>query len=196
MCQKKRPLRVILVTSPLPSEGKTTLANNLAIALAKTGKTCLVDADLRRPTIGTCFHIPPGRGLEHYLQGVATLEQVCVQPPAVENLTIIPAMLPVQHAVHLLTHQRMNQLISQLREMFDFVVIDTPPILPYADGRALSTIADGVVLVGRAGQTSRGAMMRSMELLAEVQSAPILTTVLNGVQNISADYQYYNYRYN
>jgi capsular exopolysaccharide synthesis family protein len=196
MCQKKRPLRVILVTSPLPSEGKTTLANNLAIALAKTGKTCLVDADLRRPTIGTCFHIPPGRGLEHYLQGVATLEQVCVQPPAVENLTIIPAMLPVQHAVHLLTHQRMNQLISQLREIFDFVVIDTPPILPYADGRALSTIADGVVLVGRAGQTSRGAMMRSMELLAEVQSAPILTTVLNGVQNISADYQYYNYRYN
>jgi capsular exopolysaccharide synthesis family protein len=196
MCQKKRPLNVILVTSPLPSEGKTTLANNLAIALAKTGKTCLVDADLRRPTIGANFHIPPGRGLEHYLQNVATLEQVSVQSPAVENLTIIPAMLPVENAVHLLTHQRMNQLISRLRELFEFVVIDTPPILPFADGRALSTIADGVVLVGRAGQTSRGAMMRSMELLAEVQSAPILTTVLNGAQNVSADYHYYNYRYN
>jgi succinoglycan biosynthesis transport protein ExoP len=105
-------------------------------------------------------------------------------------------MLPVENAVHLLTHQRMNQLISRLRELFEFVVIDTPPILPFADGRALSTIADGVVLVGRAGQTSRGAMMRSMELLAEVQSAPILTTVLNGAQNVSADYHYYNYRYN
>jgi Mrp family chromosome partitioning ATPase len=156
-----------------------------------------VDADLRRPSIATDFHIPPGKGLEHYLQGVATLEQVCVQPAGVPHLMVIPAMMPIENAVHLLTDARMGELISRLRDMFDFIVIDTPPLLPYADGRALSTIADGVVLVGRAGQTSRGAMMRSMELLAEVQSAPILTTVLNGAQNVSADYQYYyNNRYN
>jgi capsular exopolysaccharide synthesis family protein len=196
MCQKKRPLKVIVVTYPLPAEGKTTLANNLAVALAKTGRTCLVDADLRRPSVGATFHVSPGKGLEHYLQGVATLEQVCFQTPSVENLTVIPAILPTDNSVHLLTGQRMVHLISHLRSLFDFVVIDTPPILPYADGRALSTIADGVVLVGRAGQTSRGAMMRSMELLAEVQSAPILTTVLNGAQHVSADYHYYYNRYN
>jgi len=90
----------------------------------------------------------------------------------------------------------MGELIARLRATFDFVVLDTPPILPYADGRALAPIADGVVLVGRAGLTSRGAILRSMELLAEVQSPPILTTVLNGVNNLGDDYGYYYPRYN
>jgi Mrp family chromosome partitioning ATPase len=96
----------------------------------------------------------------------------------------------------MLTDTGMKDLISRLRESFDFIVLDTPPILPYADSRALASIADGVVLVSRAGQTSRGAMRRSMELLAEVQSAPILTTVLNGAENLSPDYGYYYSRYN
>jgi capsular exopolysaccharide synthesis family protein len=196
LCHKKRALKVIVVTSPLPGEGKTTLANNLAVALSACGRTCLIDADLRRPSVGNSFRLDPGKGLEHYLSGIATLEQVSIEPTGTKNLVVIPSVLPTDNPIHMLTDTGMKDLISRLRESFDFIVLDTPPILPYADSRALASIADGVVLVSRAGQTSRGAMRRSMELLAEVQSAPILTTVLNGAENLSPDYGYYYSRYN
>jgi succinoglycan biosynthesis transport protein ExoP len=173
--------KVVLITSPLPGEGKTTLANNLAIALTKHGKTCLVDADLRMPAVGVSFRLLPRFGLEHYLQGSATLDQVMSPSSEVKNLTIIPAVAPADYATYLLTGGPMRALIMRLRERFDFVVIDTPPILPYADGLAVSTLVDGVILVGRAGQTPRGAITRSMELLDVMKSAPILTVVLNAV---------------
>jgi capsular exopolysaccharide synthesis family protein len=171
----------VLITSPLPGEGKTTLANNLAIALAKHGKTCLVDADLRMPAVGVSFRLLPRFGLEHYLQGSATFDQVMSPSGEVKNLTIIPAVAPADYATYLLTGGPMRALMMRLRERFDFVVIDTPPILPYADGLAVSTLVDGVILVGRAGQTPRGAITRSMELLEVMKSAPILTVVLNAV---------------
>lgn len=173
--------RVVLITSPLPGEGKTTLANNLAIALTKHGRTCLVDADLRRPTVGVSFKLLPKLGVEHYLKGLATLDQVTHQSGDVKDLTIIPSTGPADHANYLLTGSPIRALMIRLRERFDFVVIDSPPILPYADGLALSTLVDGVILVGRAGQTPRGAITRSMDLLGVMKSAPILTVVLNGV---------------
>jgi capsular exopolysaccharide synthesis family protein len=179
--QTKDPPKVVLITSPLPGEGKTTLANNLAIALAKQGKTCLVDADLRMPSVGLNFKLSPKFGLEHYLQGSANLDQVMFPSGQVRNLTIIPAVAPAEHANYLLTGGFMLKLVARLRERFEFVVIDTPPILPYADGLAISTLVDGVILVGRAGQTPRGAITRGMELLDVMKSAPILTVVLNAV---------------
>jgi polysaccharide biosynthesis transport protein len=179
--QTEEPPKVVLITSPLPGEGKTTLANNLAIALAIQGKTCLVDADLRMPSVGLNFKLSPKFGLEHYLQGSASLDQVLCPSGQVKDLTIIPAVAPAEHANYLLTGGPMLKLVARLRERFDFVVIDTPPILPYADGLAISTLVDGVILVGRAGQTPRGAITRSMELLDVMKSAPILTVVLNAV---------------
>jgi capsular exopolysaccharide synthesis family protein len=173
--------KVILVTSPLPGEGKTTLANNLAVALSKHGKTCLVDADLKMPTVARSFHLDRKVGLEHYLQGTATLDEVMSSMDEVTNLTIIPATLPTDHSNYLLTGGPIRSLMSRLRERFDFIIIDTPPILPYADGLAISTLVDGVILVGRAGETPRGAITRSMDLLDMVKSAPILSVVLNGV---------------
>lgn len=173
------PPKIVLITSSLPGEGKTTLANNLAIALAKHGKTCLVDADLRMPAVGGSFNLFPRVGLEHYLQGSATLDQVMLASHDVNNLTIIPSALPTEHTNYLLTGAPIRSLIVRLRDRFEFVVIDTPPILLYADGLAVSTLVDGVVLVGRAGQTPRGAIRRSMELLGMMKSAPILTVVLN-----------------
>jgi capsular exopolysaccharide synthesis family protein len=173
--------KIILITSPLPGEGKTTLANNLAVALAKHGKTCLVDADLKMPSVGSSFHLTREVGLEHYLQGTATLDEVMSSIDNIANLTIIPATLPTDQSNYLLTGDPIRSLMSRLREHFDFVIIDTPPILLYADGLAVSTLVDGVILVGRAGKTSRGAITRSMELLGMVKSAPILSVVLNGV---------------
>ncbi len=99
----------------------------------------------------------------------------------VNNLTIIPSTLPTEYTNYLLTGGPIRSLMERLRERFDFVVIDTPPILLYADGLAVSTLVDGVILVGRSGQTPRGAIRRSMELLGQIKSAPILTVVLNAV---------------
>jgi len=179
--QTEDPPKVVLITSSLAGEGKTTVANNLAIALAKHGKTCLVDADLRMPKVGTSFNLLPRFGLEHYLQGSATLDQVMSASVDVNNLTIIPSTLPTEYTNYLLTGGPIRSLMERLRERFDFVVIDTPPILLYADGLAVSTLVDGVILVGRSGQTPRGAIRRSMELLGQIKSAPILTVVLNAV---------------
>jgi capsular exopolysaccharide synthesis family protein len=179
--QTEDPPKVVLITSSLAGEGKTTVANNLAIALAKHGKTCLVDADLRMPKVGTSFNLLPRFGLEHYLQGSATLDQVMSASVDVNNLTIIPSTLPTEYTNYLLTGGPIRSLMERLRERFDFVVIDTPPILLYADGLAVSTLVDGVILVGRSGQTPRGAIRRSMELLGMIKSAPILTVVLNAV---------------
>ena len=187
------PPKVILITSSLPGEGKTTLANNLAIALAKHGTTCLVDADLRKPAIGASFKLTPGKGLEHYLQGSASFDQVTYPSPEVRNLTIIPSTMPTKSAVELLADEPVRILVKRLHERFDFAVIDTPPLLPYADALALSTLVDGVVLVGRAGQTPRGAIARSMELLDAINSAPILSVVLNAA-NQRDDYSAYSYR--
>lgn len=192
--QGEHPPKVVLITSPLPGEGKTTLANNLAIALTKYGRTCLIDADMRRPAVGASFNLYPNVGLEHYLEGSATLEQVSITSGEVKNLTIIPSTIPTESANYLLTGGPIKVLIGCLRERFDFVVIDTPPILPYADGLALSTLVDGVILVGRAGQTPRGAITRGMELLETINSAQILTVVLNAVdERYSHSYGGYNY---
>jgi len=188
----KHPPRVLVVTSPLTGEGKTTLAMNLAITMAKHGRTCLVDADMRKPAVSTRFHLTPTLGLEHLLNCSATLDEVACASIAVENLTIIPAVNPTHSAIQLLSDGRMKALIACLRDRFEFVVIDTPPILPYADGLAISTHVDGVILVGRARQTPRGAITRSMELLETINAAPILTVVLNGV-NERSGYSSYNY---
>jgi polysaccharide biosynthesis transport protein len=188
----KHPPRVLVVTSPLPGEGKTTLAINLAITMAKHGRTCLVDADMRKPAVGTSFHLTSTLGLEHLLNRSATLDQVACAASDVENLTIVPAANPTQSAIQLLSDGRMKAVIARLRDRFEFVVIDTPPILPYADGLAISTHVDGVILVGRAGQTPRGAITRSMELLETINSAPILTLVLNGVDERTG-YSSYSY---
>jgi capsular exopolysaccharide synthesis family protein len=188
--QTEDPPKIVLITSSLAGEGKTTVANNLAIALAKHGKTCLVDADLRMPTVGTSFNLLPRFGLEHYLQGSATLDQVMFASVDVNDLTIIPSILPTEYTNYLLTGGPIRSLMERLRERFDFVVIDTPPILLYADGLAVSTLVDGVILVGRSGQTPRGAMRRSMELLGMIKSAPILTVVLNAVDEPHGAYSY------
>ena len=184
--------KVVLVTSPLPSEGKTTVANNLAIALSKYGTTCLVDADMRMPTVGPSFHVAQELGLAHYLQGTASLDQVLCPLSDIDNLTILPSPMPAESANYLLTGKAIRQLIESLRSRFDFVVIDTPPILPYTDGLSLATMVDGVILIGRAGQTPRGAISRGMELLETVKSARILTVVLNDA-DVHGGYRSYSY---
>jgi succinoglycan biosynthesis transport protein ExoP len=194
LSQPDHPPRVLLVVSSLPGEGKTTVAINLAIMLAQQGKTCILDADLRRPRIGELFHLASKAGLGDYLLDSASLDSILAPAPDLPTLSVIQAGRLVADPGKFITSESMRFLVQALRRLHDFVVIDSPPILPYADGRALAPLADGVIFVGRAGEVTREAMSRSMELLEQVHSAPILEVVLNGAATESPLYGY-RYKY-
>ncbi|HMH06057.1 MAG TPA: polysaccharide biosynthesis tyrosine autokinase [Terriglobales bacterium] len=189
------PPQTLLIVSAFPGEGKTTVALNLSYALAQHANTCLVDADLRKGRVASAFSLPAGQGLGDVLSGDATLESSLLEVPGMNNLSILPAGRSKGNFGQLVCSERMEQTLSGLRERFRFVVVDSAPILPFVDGRALSTLADAVILVGRSGITTRQAMRRSVELISEVHGAPILQVVLNAANMESTDYKYYRYGY-
>lgn len=194
--QPGHPPRVLLVASSVPGEGKTTVAINLAVALAQHGTTCLLDADFRRPSIARSFHITPKAGLGESLSDSLPLDSVLTPAPGLTKLSILAAGKPLPDPWRFINSENMKALVRDLRNRFDFVVIDSTPILPYADGRAIATLVDGLIFVGRAGIVTRQAMARSMELLQQVHSAPILEVVLNGAHVRSEPYGYhYKYDY-
>jgi capsular exopolysaccharide synthesis family protein len=188
-----RPPQVVLIASASPGEGKTTVAVNLAISLAQRSKTCLVDADLRRSSVARSFGLDCDIGLGEVLTGTAALEQVAVQAPLVPNLILVPAVESSVNAGVVLTTESMGEVLRELRRGFEYIVIDSPPVVPFAEARALATLVDGVVLVGRAGYTDKEAIVRTMELLSEVRSAPVLDVVLNAANMQNAEYRYYGH---
>jgi polysaccharide biosynthesis transport protein len=189
--------QAILITSSFPGEGKTTVAINLGVQLSRRGRTCLMEADLRRPMAVQAFGITSDKTLADVLRGNATLDEALVEVPSVSNLSVLPAGHAPEWARQLSESERVAAVIRDLRYRFDYIVVDSPPVLPYADARALSTMVDGVIFVGRAGLTTREALERSFELLAEVHSAPLLQVVLNGVEMHSSEYRiHYGYNYN
>jgi succinoglycan biosynthesis transport protein ExoP len=189
------PPQTLLIVSAFPGEGKTTVALNLSYALAQHANTCLVDADLRRGRVANAFSLPAGQGLGDVLSGDATLESSLLEVPGMSNLSILPAGRSKGNFGQLVCSEKMEHTLAGLRERFRFVVIDSAPILPFVDGRALSTLADAVILVGRSGITTRQAMRRSVELISEVHGAPILQVVLNAAHMETTDYKYYRYGY-
>jgi len=189
------PPQTLLIVSALPGEGKTTIALNLSYALAQHANTCLVDADLRKGRVARAFSFATGQGLGDVLTGDAMLEKSLLEIPGMSNLSILPAGRSRGNFGQLICSEKMQQVLGGLRERFGFVVIDSAPILPFVDGRALSTLADAVILVGRSGVTTRQAMRRSVELISEVHGAPILQVVLNAANMENSDYKYYRYGY-
>lgn len=189
------PPQVVLVVSSFPNEGKTTVAVNLAMAMAQHGRTCVIDADLRRGRVAAAFGVPGHLGLTDVLNGTASLEQVQLEVASVPNLAVVPAHPGSVAAGQLVCSERMRNIIAELRANYQYVVIDSAPILPFADGRALSNLADGLIFVGRAGLTTREVVSRSLELLREVNSAPVLEFVLNAADLNSPQYRYYQYAY-
>jgi polysaccharide biosynthesis transport protein len=188
-----RPPQVLLIASALPSEGKTTIAVNLSATLARQGfKTCIVDADLRKALLAGIFGLESSLGLSEVLQKSCTLHSALVPAPGVANLTLLPGLVS-QNAGELICSEAMRYVLRQLRAEFQFIIVDSPPILPYADGRAIAAFADGVILVGRLGVSTRQAMKRCLELLEQVRSAPVLDVVLNGVDFSSQEYRLYDY---
>jgi polysaccharide biosynthesis transport protein len=196
LSQPDHPPQVILVTSALPREGKTTAAANLAVTLAQLGdKTVLVDADLRKPGVGRLLNLGTGKyaGLSSYLAGVSSLELVTVPHPAIPNLAAIPTGPLPPNPADLLSSNRLSEAIAELRKTFKFIVIDSPPIMAATDAVILSVQTDGVLLVVRSGETPKEAFTRTRDLLVSVKCR-LLGVVLNAVDSSAPDY-YYSYRY-
>jgi polysaccharide biosynthesis transport protein len=196
LSQADHPPQVILVTSALPREGKTTAAANLAVTLAQLGdKTVLVDADLRKPGVGRLLNLAGGKyaGLSSYLAGVSSLDLVSVPHPAIPNLVAIPTGPLPPNPADLLSSHKLVDAIAELRTKFKFIVIDSPPIMAATDAVILSVQADGVLLVVRSGETPKEAFTRTRDLLNSVKCR-ILGVVLNAVDASAPDY-YYSYRY-
>jgi polysaccharide biosynthesis transport protein len=183
-------VQTILITSALPGEGKTTVATNLALALARHGKTCLVDGDFRHPSITSSFGQTLRIGLQDLLTNHQTTADDALKPVAdVPNLTVLGVGNRAPNSLECLTSARMTNLIRELRTKFEYIVLDSPPIIPFSEGRWLSTLSDASIVVARCDSTTRGAVMFSLEILEDLK-ATVLGVVLNGVDLREEYYSY------
>jgi capsular exopolysaccharide synthesis family protein len=191
------PPQVILVSSAKPSEGKTSITTLEAIVFALNGaKVLLIDSDLRRPSVHLRFRIANKVGLTSVLTGKSTLQEAIVPVEAVPSLHLLPAGPIAPMPAELLGSLQMQRLVEGLRANYDFILIDTPPVLTVTDAAVLVSISDGVVLVLRYAQSSRNVVARASEILLR-SGAHLLGVVLNAVDLQSSDYaEYYGRAYN
>jgi tyrosine-protein kinase Etk/Wzc len=193
-------LKTLVVTSAAPGEGKTLTAANLAVTLAYDGlRVLLVDCDIRRPRVHGMFHVPRAPGLMELLTTVSAPGSPplpAIRPTSVAGLSVLPCGALPSNAANLLSGTRMRVLLQELREQYDIIVLDTPPVLATADAGIVASLTDGVLLVVRAGTTDRNAAQRACQQLAQV-GARVVGTVLNdpgGEVAKEGDY-YYPYDY-
>lgn len=189
----ERPPRSLLISSPQPGEGKTTISANLAISLAQLGqRILLIDADMRRPCIHKVFEIKDSvGGLVSYLTGQEGW-QAMVKPTGVAGLdTLVCGPVPPNPA-ELLSSERMRTLIREAMAEYNFVLLDSPPLLNVADARILATLVEGVVLVVQGGATPRELAQRAQFHARDV-GANVIGVVLNNLNVRADDYYYYRY---
>lgn len=189
-----RPYRKLLVTSAAPSEGKTTVACSIAIALAQGGqRVCIVDCDLRRPRLHRIFNRAGDVGVTSVLVGEATLDEVA-KPTGIDNLWSIPAGPTPPNPADILHSERFRRFIAELGDRFDRVIVDSPPVVAVTDSAIISTLMDGTVFVVRAFKTSRHLSGQGLRALRDVD-APIVGAVLNAVNLNRSEYSYYYHYY-
>lgn len=197
-----RPLKSILVTSGLPQEGKSFVAANLAISLArhKSSKVLLIDGDMRRYTLHELLGSSSNPGLADYLAGRAEMHEVMQRAqvndqekdpaPALSNITFIPGGNGGDKAADLSGNPRFAELIKAASPYFDWIVVDSSPVLPVSDAVNLSRACDGVLLVARSGVTKFTTAQRAQ---SEMKAANILGFVLNAVDDSPHHNSYYGY---
>ncbi len=195
------PLKTIVVSSALPSEGKSFVAANLAISLArnKNNKVLLIDADLRKPSLHTALGAPNAPGLAEYLAGTAELNDIVQRnqlPRFVEggvihsipDLSFIPAGMGASSSAELVSNHRIEELIAALSPHFAWILIDSPPALLFSDAVDLARAAGAVLLVARAGTTSFDSAQRAQVAFS---NSRILGFVLNAVKDAPRSSSYY-----
>jgi capsular exopolysaccharide synthesis family protein len=187
---------LILVTSALPGEGKTTVSTNLAIALARLHKrVLLVDTDLRRPSIHRAMRLTANSGLGALLRKQAKFEEAVIGFAEIPNLLVLPAgPVNLPDDTELLV-SGFKDLAERWREQFDHIIIDTPPVLAMTDAVRMSVEADSVILVVRAGQITKNEFLQAQDLLLKV-NARLAGFVLNGADLGSSDFRHYYGYYN
>jgi capsular exopolysaccharide synthesis family protein len=187
--QQTRALKKVLITSTIPQEGKSMVAANLACTLARRTqqKTLLIDGDLRRPTVARLFGLGKTPGLGEWLQGergpitsIYRLEEA--------GLWILPAGNSLRNPLEAMQSGRLAGLMDQLTSWFDWIIIDSPPVLPLADTSIWMRLADGVLLVTRQGTTERDPLKRGIETL---EPSKLIGAVINGLANTKISEYYY-----
>jgi capsular exopolysaccharide synthesis family protein len=191
-------LRTIVLTSPGPGDGKSTVASNLATIFAQQGqRTLLVDADLRRAVVNATFEIPRSPGLSDLLVGSVRLADA-VRPVDVPNLFVLPSGQFPPNPSELLGSPAMREILEEAKGSFDMVVIDSPPVLAVTDASVISSVVDGTIVVVRVGKTARDAVRRAVAQL-RVVNGRVLGAVLNDVDFRSGvyygGYGYYYHRF-
>jgi capsular exopolysaccharide synthesis family protein len=198
-------IRILVVTSASPGEGKTLVASNLAIALAQAGKrVLLVDADIRRPAIHSAFGIAMGRGLVDLIAlarntGKLSFLGTDVVPgvisSGVANLDVLPSGEPPDNPSELIGSTTTARLVQELGRLWDLVIIDTPPVGPVTDGQLMAAHADAVLTIVRSGKTPRAGLRGALEAL-RYTGKPILGIVLNDLRpGALSRYTTYGYYY-
>jgi capsular exopolysaccharide synthesis family protein len=191
-----KPVRVLQVTSPSASEGKTTTLANLGVSMASAGKRVVIScADLRRPRVHEFFGLTNDVGLTSVVLGDVPLHEALQSIPEIPGLSLLASGKPPPNPSELLSSARAAEIFESLRAQFDLVLLDSPPVLPVTDAAVLSRCADALVLVATAGTTTRREASRAVELLRQVD-APLVGTVLNGVSGEGGygyEYGYYGY---
>ncbi len=189
--QKLNPIHTVVTTSACPAEGKSFTVVNLALAEAQLADnpTLLMDCDFRRPVLHTAFQIDRSPGATDYLMGNAPLSAV-IRKVAGANLYLMPAGSPVLNPLEMLNTVEAKTLIEQLPAVFNWVLLDSPPLLFAADANLLATICDGTVLVVRIGVTTIDSVSRAMQSLCENN---VLGIVANGARagELYSKYTYY-----
>ena len=181
--------KVIVITSSEPGEGKSTTAGNLALCMAQGDKkVILVDCDLRRPSIHKKFKVSNLAGLSDVIIGKSDLSKVMHRYN--KNLVLLTSGKIPPNPSEMLSSKSMENLLEKLRENFDYVILDSPPVQAVTDSQILSTKADGTILVVRAERTKKESVNNAINLLKKV-NANIIGTVLNGTDLSRNKYQYY-----
>jgi capsular exopolysaccharide synthesis family protein len=190
-----RPYRTLLVSSAAPSEGKTTVACGIAIALAQGGqRVCIVDCDLRRPRLHRIFDRVGDKGVTNVIVGDATIEEVA-KPTVVGNLWSIPAGPPPPNPADVLGSESFKRFVKELSSRFDRIVMDSAPLVAVTDSAIISTLMDGTVFVVRAFKTSKHLSAQGLRALQDVD-ATVVGAVLNAVNLNRQEYSYYyHYHY-
>jgi|CZKZ01.1.fsa_nt_gi capsular exopolysaccharide synthesis family protein len=200
------PLKTILIASGMPSEGKSFVAANLAVSLARNSihNILLIDGDLRRPTLHTLLGAPNSPGLSNYLEGTAEMNDIMQRDRiagaaenasvgSISNLTFIPSGGSSDHSSELVANHRMEELITAASPYFDWILIDAPPVLAVSDAVELSRASDAVLLVARGSTTPYDVAQRAK---AAFGTSRILGFVLNAVKDAPRKGSYnYNYYY-